>query len=84
MIGPDKRESEWDKSLAKYQDRARDWPWSSMGLHFAIPVYNTYAFSVLGFLAHAARPNEKTRRAEEAGLRKAAPGPGVWAMAADL
>ncbi len=55
-----------------------------MGLHFAVTVYNTYAFSVPGFLAQTARFNEKTRRAEEAGLSKVAPGPGEWATAEDL
>ena len=40
--------------------------------------------SVLGFVARIANTTEQTREVEEAGLRRAAPGPGNWATIADL
>ena len=40
MIGPAKRGTEWDKALTKFKGRIRDWPRSSLGLHFATRVYN--------------------------------------------
>ncbi len=84
MIGPDRKEVEWGKALGKVQDSILDWPWNTMGLNFAAMVYNTYAISVLGFLAQTARTSERTKRAEAAGLRRAALGPGEWATADDL
>ena len=35
MIGPAKKGIEWDKALTKLKGRIREWPWSSLGLHFA-------------------------------------------------
>ena len=84
LIGPQKDSAEWKGALAKFQDRIRDWPWSKLGLHFATTVYNTYAMSVLGFIAQIANPTEQTRKVEAAGLRRAAPGPGNWATPTDL
>ena len=70
--------------MAKFRERVGGWPWSMLGLHFATTVFNAYARSVLGFTAQVARITNKTNKAEEEGLRRAAPGPGVWATKEDL
>ena len=84
LIGPGKSGSEWSKAIAKYLSRIRGWNWAELGLYFATLVYNTYAFSVLAFLAQVCAPSPDTDAAERVGLRRAAPGPGNWCKAEDL
>ena len=81
---PKKGGQEWERAAAKYAERIKAWPWSSLGLHFATTVYNTYALPVLAFTAQVARTSEHIKNLESHGLRRAAPGPGVWATNADL
>ena len=84
VIGPGKKGKEWDRAAAKFQERIAAWPWSALGLHFATLVYNVYAHSTLSFTAQLANPDAAMQATIEKGLRKAAPGPGTWATAADL
>lgn len=83
-IGPGKGRQSWEKPLAKFHSRLRDWQWSEMGLHAAIGTYNTYVLPVLLFVAQLEPPPTTVIQAEKAALRRIAPGPGNWCSPADL
>ncbi|CAK0890248.1 unnamed protein product, partial [Prorocentrum cordatum] len=83
-IGPGKVGKEWDRAAARFQDRVSGWPWPELGLHFATFVYNVYALPVLSFTAQIADVDVAVGELEKWALRRAAPGPGNWAMPEDL
>ena len=82
--GPEKKSHSWDGALAKFLERIRAWDWSSLGLQFAATAYNTYAMSVLSYVAQLEQPPERVIEAERSALRKVAKGPGNWAKPEDL
>ena len=56
-------------SLAKFTERIRIWDWSSPGLQFAATAYNTYAMSVLSYVAQLEQAPEDAMKAERSALR---------------
>ena len=61
-VGPGKSTQSWDKPLAKYKSRLRDWQWSDMGLHTALGTYNVYVLPVLLFIAQLEIPPTRSSR----------------------
>ncbi|CAK0898422.1 unnamed protein product [Prorocentrum cordatum] len=82
-VGPGKGDVMWSTALNKFRERVGGWQWSDMGLHFAAAAYNSYALPVLSFLVQVAAPTDDVLAAESWALRRAAPGPGNWAMPED-
>jgi len=83
-IGPDKAAQEWNPALQKFKERVQGWNWSELGLFFATVAYNTYALSVMAFTSQVSFPTEQVLEVERWALRRAAPGPGNWAVPIDL
>ena len=83
-VGPAAGDKSWDRPIQKFVQRVRDWNWSSLGLHGATLVYNILILPVLSFVAQLRAPSKAAVEAEAWALRRAAPGPGRWAVAADL
>ena len=84
MTGPGKGTRSWQKAIDKYKQRAALWGALSLGLQWAAKTYNIYAISVLSYLAQLEAPPPEAYRAEVSALRRAAPGPGSWAIPQDL
>ena len=74
----------WDKPLAKFVRPLREWQWSSLGLQGAAVVYNVFVLPVLLFVAQLENPPAALFKAEQWGLRRAAPGPFRWIIPLDL
>ena len=83
-LGPAKGEHSWDKASAKYVERVLLWTRQGQGLHIGISAYNTFAITVLSYLAQLEAPPEQVLRAEEWALRKIAPAPGQLITPRDL
>ena len=82
--GPEKENHSWDKALNKFRERIELWSWSNLGLHYAATAYNTYAMSVLSYIAQLEEPPLRITETERRALRKVAPGPGNWMTNEDL
>jgi len=82
--GPGKAAHSWDRPVASLLGRLDLWPWSSLGLQFATRAYNTFAFSVLSFVAQLENPPASAIQAERKALTRVAPGPGNWCTPEDL
>ena len=84
FIGPGKGTRSWTNPLAKYHARLREWPWSELGLHSAITIYNMYILPVLLYVAQVEVPPPEVLEAEAWAVRRLAPGPGGWCDPEDL
>jgi len=82
--GPGKGNTSWDKNLAKFTSRCRAWGTVVEGLQASAIAFNTFASSVLGYIAQLEAPPDHAPKVEEVGLRKMVPGPGNWCNATDL
>ena len=64
--------------------RATLWGSQPVGLFYSATAYNTFAISVLSYVAQLENPPEQVLELEEKALRKVAPGPGKWTIPSDL
>eukprot|EP00959_Pyramimonas_sp_CCMP1952_P237356 4960706-Pyramimonas_sp.AAC.1 len=83
-IGPGNGDKSWEKPLAKYTERLREWRWGELGVHLAMTTYNVFVLPVLLFVAQLERPPQSVLVAAAAAVRKVAPGPGWWCAPADM
>ena len=83
-VGPEKGDSSWTKASTKFLARAKAWGGRPLGLQFSALTYNTFALSVLGYVAQLERPPDWVLDMERSALRAVAPGPGNWATPDDL
>jgi hypothetical protein len=84
-IGPDKKDGSWKKAARKYEARVTLWADEPLGLQYDAMVYNTFAATVIGYIAQLESPPHWLLRCEEVMLRRAAKGPGkTWATPTDL
>ena len=83
VTGPGKEEKSWKKAEAKFLQRATLWGNQGAGLHIGIFAYNTFAVSVLTFLAQLERPPSGVRASEAKAIRNIAIGPGNWISCED-
>ena len=60
------------------------WKSESLGWQYSAAAYNTYAVTVLSYLAQLEDPPAETYSLEAIALRRAAVGPGNWASQEDL
>ena len=84
MIGPGKADESWIAPAAKFMARVRLWENQPLGLQYDALVYNTFAIPVLGYIAQLETPPEWLLTQEREAPRKAAKGPGGWAVPDDL
>ena len=73
-----------DKSSSKFRSRVELWSDQPLGLQYDALVYNTFAMSVLGYVAQLEVPPRWLVKTEAELLRKAAKGPGSWFKPTDL
>jgi len=76
--GPGKGDKSWDKPLNKFSRRCREWGTVGEGLQFGAIAFNTFAASVLGYIAQLEDPPLASTKIEAQGLRLIVPGPGEW------
>ena len=74
--GPDEGDKSWDGPCLKYTKRATLWGSQPVGLYYSATAYNTFAMSVLSYVAQLENPPEQITELEEKALRRVAPGPG--------
>jgi hypothetical protein len=84
MIGPGAGEDSWNAPLRKFEKRLAAWQDNKCGLVWNSIYYNTFMVTTLEFIAQLADVPEKVEAAENAALRKLAPGPGTWITKGDL
>ena len=82
--GPGKEGKSWSKPITKYLQRCTNWKSINQGLFFAGTAHNTFAASVLSFVAQLEVPTAEVIRAEHEGLHRMTPGPGMWVQPEDL
>jgi hypothetical protein len=83
--GPAKEDNSWAKAKDQFLQRACLWGSQGLGLQYSTLTYNTFAMSVLTFLAQLESPPEEIYEVERVALRRAARGPGkTWAKPEDL
>ena len=56
IVGPYREEDSWIEPMRKYLDRTIMWAGRGLGLHLGVMAYNTFAVSVLGFVAQLEPP----------------------------
>ena len=76
--GPEKGDASWSKATDKFLKRATLWGLQGTGLHVGTAAYNTFAVSVLSFIAQLEDPTDEVRQAESKAIRKIASGPFNW------
>ena len=84
QTGPGKGRHSWSKPEDKYTTRLREWPWSELGLHHSIAIYNIYILTTLLFVGQLEVPDATTVRLEYQAVHQLAPGAGDWISARDL
>ncbi len=82
--GPGKSAQSWEKASIKFLQRANLWGMQRLGLQYAARTYNTFAMSVMTYVAQLEKPSAAALDAEVRALRRAAKGPGNWARPQDL
>jgi hypothetical protein len=55
-VGPGKMDKSWTRAAEKYRERVAIWENQPLGLQCNALVYNTFAMSVLGYLAQLESP----------------------------
>ena len=84
-IGPSKKDGSWEKAAKKYEMRVALWADEPLGLQYDTMVYNTFAATVIGYIAQLESPPNWLLKRETIMLRRAAKGPGkTWATPKDL
>eukprot|EP00973_Karenia_brevis_P032193 4438100-Karenia_brevis.AAC.1 len=73
MLGPEKAEESWTAALDKFMSRATSWCQLKAGMHSSTLAYNTFVFSVLGFVAQLERVPSRAFLEEQRALRMMAP-----------
>ena len=84
MMGPGKGDSSWNGPFKKYLSRFGMWQDMPLGLHWDIRVYNTFAITVMGYVATLEVPLGWVQTGIENSLKRVAKGPNKWATALDL
>ena len=82
--GPGKANSSWDKPLAKFRSRVKQWAKMGGGHQFATIAYNTFAMSTLLFIGQLENPPVEAAQAERQLVTTMYPGPGCWMMPEDV
>ena len=82
-IGPEKGDTSWGKAEDKFLKRAQLWGMQGGGLHVSIYAYNTFAVSVLAFIAQLELPPDHLQATEIKAIRRIATGPGQWIIRED-
>ena len=82
--GPGKEGKSWQKPIIKYSQRCNNWQSINQGIYFATTAYNTFAVSVLSFIAQLEVPSKEVLAAEAVGLFRMTPGAKDWRNRQDL
>ena len=61
-----------------------EWPWSKIGLHLSIRIYNIFILPTLLFVAQLTHPTQEAFQNESKAQAKLAPGPRVWCKMQEL
>ncbi len=56
MVGPAAQRESWKARTEKLTTRLQEWPWSKLGFHFSLRIYNTFILPTLFFTAQLQRP----------------------------
>ena len=83
-IGPEGAQEFWGKAVNKYENRAREWGKTGLGLYYASLAYSVYVLPVLSFLVQFKEPTAEVFLAEDRALRAMVPGPYRWCMKEEL
>ena len=78
MVGPAKGHTSWSKPASKYLARLADWPWSQLGLHASMQVYNLHILPVLLFVSQYEHIPDDVLAMEATAVHRLAPGAGDW------
>ena len=84
MIGPTAIESSWNTPIERYNQKLMEWPWSKIGLHLSIRIYNIFILPTLLFVAQLTHPSQGALQTEQKAQAKMAPGPRVWCHMQEL
>jgi len=83
VIGPGKGSQSWEKPLARYTDRVRQWSKIGGGRHFATLAYNTFAISTLMFIGQLEQPPQDALNREKELVVSMYPGGTSWIIPSD-
>ena len=84
LVGPGRDNKVWSKAINKWQQRAKDWKGTGIGLRYSAMVYNVFCVSVLLLLAQLLEIPEEIIDQEGKTMLMLASGPKVWAIKTDL
>ena len=84
LVGPGSGDQSWDAPLAKFEARTNSWCGTKAGLLWNSIYYNTFIVTTLEYVAQLSDVPMRVIQAEQAALRKLAPGPGNWISEEDL
>jgi hypothetical protein len=84
MVGPTAIESSWKTPIERYNQKLREWPWSKIGLHLSIRIYNIFILPTLLFVAQLTHPTQEAFQNESKAQAKLAPGPRTWCQMQEL
>ena len=77
-LGPERGHTTYDKPLAKYRQRAKDWGAAAGGLALSTLAYAVYILPVILFVAQLDRLPPNWASVEQAAVRNLLPGPASW------
>ena len=78
VLGPGRGHDTYDKPLAKFRQRAREWGRAGAGLALTSLAYSVYILPVVLFVAQLDAPPPHWPSVERAALRNLLPGPAAW------
>ncbi len=70
--------------MERYNQKLMEWPWSKIGLHLSIRIYNIFILPTLLFVAQLTHPTQEALQTEQKAQAKLAPGPRVWCQMQEL
>jgi hypothetical protein len=83
-LGPTAIDSSWTTPIERYNQKLTEWPWSKIGLHLAIRIYNIFILPTLLFVAQLTHPTQEAFQNESKAQAKLAPGPRAWCRMQEL
>ena len=84
MMGPGKGDQSWTGPYNKFLNRVNAWADLPLGLYWDIRTFNTFAITVLGYVASLEEPPAWVLQGIKDTVKKVAKGPNRWVSAEDL